>query len=315
MKDLRIAFMGTPEFAVASLEALILGGYTVAVVVTAPDRPAGRGRKLRASAVKTFALEHDIPVLQPTNLKDPEFTRALESYKVNLQVVVAFRMLPRSVWSLPEYGTFNLHASLLPDYRGAAPINWALINGETRTGVTTFFIDEQIDTGNIILQEGLEIGPDENAGQLHDRLMKLGAGLVVQTVQAIRDGNVSTRIQKDSDPDKKAPKLFRENCRVDWTLPAADIHNLIRGLSPYPAAWTELRSSSGVTNCKIYTARPTDTPSQANSGNWQVEGKRLLVHTGDFLLEVLEIQAEGKRRMTTEVWLNGMTLEKNDRFV
>lgn len=314
MKDLKIAFMGTPEFAVAALDALILAGFDIAAVVTAPDRPAGRGRKLRASAVKSYAVEKGLPVLLPTNLKDPGFVGQLASYGVNLQVVVAFRMLPRQVWEFPEYGTFNLHASLLPDYRGAAPINWAIINGERTTGATTFFIDEQIDTGRVILQESLEIGPRENAGQLHDRLMELGAGLVVETVRQIQAGTVSTHPQPAPAPEKKAPKLFRDDCRVDWDAPAAQIDNLIRGLSPYPAAWTQLESASGASTCKIYTARPTETPSNGVPGQLHSTGKRLFVDTADLQLEVLELQPEGKRRMAVSDWLNGTELKKNDRF-
>lgn len=314
MKDLKIAFMGTPEFAVASLDALIHADYHVAAVVTAPDRPAGRGRKLRASAVKDYATEKGLPVLQPTNLKDPGFVEQLADLGVNLQVVVAFRMLPRQVWEFPEHGTFNLHASLLPDYRGAAPINWAVINGERTTGVTTFFIDEEIDTGRIILQESLEIGPGENAGQLHDRLMVLGAGLVVETVRRIGEGTVTTHPQPEPRPGKKAPKLFRDDCRIDWGAPAAQIHNLIRGLSPYPAAWTELETESGAATCKIYKALPADSPSEGSPGGLHIPGKKLFVDTADNQLEILELQPEGKRRMPVSDWLNGTELKKNDRF-
>ncbi|MBC2840370.1 methionyl-tRNA formyltransferase [Robiginitalea sp. SC105] len=314
MKDLRIAFMGTPDFAVASLQALIQEGFAVVAAVTAPDRPAGRGQKLKAPAVKTFAEANGIPVLQPANLKDPEFAQQLRSLGVNLQVVVAFRMLPRQVWALPEYGTFNLHASLLPDYRGAAPINWALIRGETQTGVTTFFIDEHIDTGNIILQESLEIGPEENAGQLHDRLMALGAKLVVETVNRIAKGSVETTAQPEPDPDKQAPKLFREDCRIEWNTKASRVFNLIRGLSPYPAAWTILHSGAGESTCKIYASRLTDRPSDGQPGHLKVQDRELFVSTTDLQLQITEIQPEGKRRMSVSDWLNGTVLEQNDQF-
>ena len=314
MKDLNIAFMGTPEFAVASLDALIRADFKIAVVITAPDRPAGRGRKLRASAVKSYAVEKGLPVLQPTNLKDPDFVEQLASFGVNLQVVVAFRMLPRQVWEFPEHGTFNLHASLLPDYRGAAPINWAVINGERTTGATTFCIDEQIDTGHVILQESLEIGPRENAGQLHDRLMALGAGLVVETVRQIQAGTVTTHPQPEPEPDKIAPKLFRDDCRIDWKAPAAQIDNLIRGLSPYPTAWTQLETGSGTTTCKIYAARPADTPSNGSPGDLHGMDRKLFVDTSDSQLEILELQPEGKRRMPVSDWLNGTELKKNDRL-
>jgi len=313
-KDLRIAFMGTPEFAVASLQALLEAGFRVVAVVTAPDRPAGRGQQLRASAVKEFALSHGLPVLQPTRLKDPEFLGQLESLGVNLQVVVAFRMLPREIWSLPAYGTFNLHASLLPDYRGAAPINWALIRGETETGVTTFFIDEKIDTGQIILQRKIAIGDEETAGELHDRLMALGADLVVETVQAIARGPVPTTAQKHLETGKPAPKLFREDCRIPWGQPAREIFNLIRGLSPYPAAWTELINGTDTTVVKVYDSSLTDTPSEGPAGTLLKSDRSLLVNTGDKMLELKVLQLEGKKKMPVPVLLNGLHLEKSAHF-
>ena len=315
MKKLRIAFMGTPEFAVPSLNALLEAGLDVVAVVTAPDRPAGRGRKLQASAVKQFALAHDIPVLQPTSLKAEEFVERLEELGVNLQIVVAFRMLPEKVWALPEYGTFNLHASLLPDYRGAAPINWALINGESQTGVTTFFIDEQIDTGNIIYQETLEIGPEENAGSLHDRLMELGAGLVVKTAKDIEAGSVPRQPQKHLDSLKKAPKLNREISRISWDRPATDIANLIRGLSPYPGAWSMLENGDDRLRAKILSSKISSRTSQAMPGAIHLEEDRLWVQTNDMLLEVLEIQLEGRRKMSVKDLLNGYTLNKLARFL
>lgn len=313
-KDLRIAFMGTPEFAVASLRALLEAGFRVVAVVTAPDRPAGRGQQLRASAVKEFALSHGLPVLQPTRLKDPEFLEQLRNLGVNLQVVVAFRMLPREIWSLPAYGTFNLHASLLPDYRGAAPINWALIRGETETGVTTFFIDEKIDTGQIILQRKIAIGDEETAGELHDRLMALGADLVVETAQAIARGPVHTTAQKHLETEKPAPKLFREDCRISWSQPAREIFNLIRGLSPYPAAWTELINGTDTTVVKIYDSRLTDTPVQGPAGTLLETDRGLLVNTGDKMLELKVLQLEGKKKMPVPVLLNGLHLEKSAHF-
>lgn len=315
MRKLRIAFMGTPEFAVPSLAALLQEGFDVVAVVTAPDRPAGRGRKLQASAVKQFAQAHEIPVLQPTNLKADDFTAQLKALGVNLCVVVAFRMLPESVWALPEFGTFNLHASLLPDYRGAAPINWALINGETQTGATTFFIDAQIDTGHIIFQESLAIGPEENAGSLHDRLMTLGAGLVVRTTEAIQRGEAPGLPQKQPDPSKKAPKLNRENSRINWSLSAASVNDLIRGLSPYPGAWTMLDNGDTRLRAKLMSARRSDRSPEGHPGEILIGEDRLWVQTGDGLLEVLEIQLEGKRKMPVKDLLNGYTLNKSARFL
>lgn len=313
-ENLRIGFMGTPEFAVASLEALIEAGFEVAVVVTAPDRPAGRGRKLTGSAVREAAGKHRIPVLQPVRLTDPDFLDALRGYRVNLLVVVAFRMLPRVVWELPAHGTFNLHASLLPDYRGAAPINWALMNGETQTGVTTFFIDEHIDTGNIILQESTPIGPEETAGQLHDRLMHLGALLVVDTVRLIETGNVSTYEQKHLPAPKSAPKLERETGELNWKLPAVDIFNKIRGLSPSPGAWTHLRNGSEKVPVKVFKAALSEDPSTASPGSVRTEDHRWFVGTGTGWLELLEIQLPGKKRMTVREVLNGLKLQKNAQF-
>lgn len=313
-KNLRIAFMGTPDFAVGSLEALVSTGFNVAVVITAPDRPAGRGRKLTASAVKQYAQKQGIPVLQPTRLKDPEFLEQLQGYHANLQVVVAFRMLPEVVWKMPEYGTFNLHASLLPDYRGAAPINWAIINGETQTGVTTFFIDEQIDTGNIILQQQARIDPKETAGELHDRLMELGAKLVVETVRRIENSQVETHPQKHIDSPKTAPKLTRENTRLSWDGDAREVYNRIRGLSPYPGAWALLENGSDQLRIKVYTSNPSEMADEGNPGTLKQEGKRLFVACGNGWLELLEMQLPGKRRMSVHEILNGLSLEKGARF-
>lgn len=313
-KNLRIAFMGTPEFAVASLEGLVTSGFEVAVVVTAPDRPAGRGRKLTASAVKQYALKQGIPVLQPTRLRDPEFLEELRGYRANLQVVVAFRMLPEVVWKMPEYGTFNLHASLLPDYRGAAPVNWAIINGETQTGVTTFFIDQQIDTGNIILQEQVNIGPEETAGQLHDRLMQVGADLVVKTARRIESGAVETRPQKHMDSPKTAPKLNPENTLIPWDAPLMEVYNRIRGLSPYPGAWSMLENGADQLRIKVYASSPSDLAARGNPGTLKQDGKRLFVACGNGWLELLEMQFPGKRRMAVQEILNGLSLEKGAHF-
>ncbi len=313
-KDLRIAFLGTPEFAVASLAELVKSGYHVAVVVTAPDRPAGRGRKMTASPVKQFAQKEGIPVLQPTNLKDPGFLQELNAFQANLLVVVAFRMLPEAVWKLPEYGTFNLHASLLPEYRGAAPINWAVIHGETKTGVTTFFIDEKIDTGHIILQRETAVGPEESAGDLHDRLMELGAALVVETVNLIESSDVRTRPQKHLDAGKSAPKLNPENTRISWDAPNRQVYNLIRGLSPYPGAWTMLENGEDPLRVKVYASKPADRGACESPGVLDQEGKRLYAACGDGWLELLEIQLPGKRRMSVGEVLNGLSLEKGAHF-
>jgi methionyl-tRNA formyltransferase len=313
--ELRIGFMGTPDFAVPSLEALLHHGYAVPVVVTAPDRPAGRGRKLKSSPVKQFAQDHNIPVLQPERLKDPAFAEELRQYGVNLLVVVAFRMLPKEIWALPEHGTFNLHASLLPDYRGAAPINWAVINGETTTGVTTFFIDEKIDTGNILLQESTEIGPGETAGDLHDRLMNLGAKLVVDTVDWIASGQAMAIPQKQAEPAKHAPKLGRENTRISWGAGRMSIFNKIRGLNPYPAAWTELENHGTVSLLKVYRAEFSDLTQPGIPGQIKVLGRQWHVCTPDGWLELLEIQLPGKRRMAVGDVLNGLELDKNARLL
>jgi methionyl-tRNA formyltransferase len=314
-RKLRIIFMGTPEFAVASLKALLKEGFEVVAVVTAPDRPAGRGRKLKASAVKSFALSMNLPVLQPANLKDSEFLRALESFNSNLQIVVAFRMLPKSVWSLPEYGTFNLHASLLPDYRGAAPINWAIINGEQETGVTTFFIDEKIDTGQIILQEKIKISEDETVGELHDKLMGLGAQLVVKTVTRLAEGSVETYSQKQADGLKPAPKLNRENCRIDWQQPSKEIFNLIRGLNPYPAAWTELHLGDQIQRVKVYQVSITENESNKFPGCIEIENREMRVHSADKVLKIMEIQLEAKNKMAVKEVLNGLQINQNLKFV
>ncbi|MDC6364383.1 methionyl-tRNA formyltransferase [Muricauda sp. SP22] len=308
---LRIVFMGTPDFAVASFKSILEAGFKVVGAITAPDRPAGRGRKVQASAVKQFALEHQIKVLQPTNLKDESFLEALRELKADLHVVVAFRMLPKVVWQMPKYGTFNLHASLLPQYRGAAPINWAIINGETETGVTTFFIDDKIDTGSIILQKKEDILPEDNAGTLHDRLMEVGASLVVETCQQIVSGTVKRLPQKETVDLKPAHKIHKETCRVDWEAPLEEIHNLIRGLSPYPAAWTHLVNHGKEEAIKIYETQIESKIHKQPNGQLLVEKKALKVAVSGGYLHILELQLPGKRKMKVSEVLNGLNLDEN----
>ena len=312
----RIVYMGSPGFAVRPLQKLLEAGCNVVGVITAPDRPAGRGKKIRHSAVKEFLIEQhpNIPVLQPENLKDPEFVKELQDLNPDLQVVVAFRMLPRVVWSIPTMGTFNLHASLLPQYRGAAPINHAIINGERETGVTTFLIDEQIDTGNILLQEKIDIGEQETAGDLHDKLMDSGAELVLETVRRLSEGKLEAKSQDVyTDPNvslKKAPKIFKEDCRIRWDLPGRDVSNLIRGLSPYPGAFTFLsRGEEEALLCKIFSATFEAQPHQDPPGTIYTDGKRKLeVATKDGIINVLSIQLEGKRKMDIRDFLAGFSL-------
>ena len=313
-KKTRIVYMGTPEFAVAPLDALIQKGFKVVGVVTVADKPAGRGLKVNESAVKKYAVEHDIPVLQPVKLKDPEFLEALKAWKADLFVVVAFRMLPEEVWRMPRLGTFNLHAALLPQYRGAAPINWAVINGEKVTGATTFMIDKDIDTGGIILRQECRISPEDTAGDVHDRLMGIGAELVCETVQGIIEGNVETRVQRSfiqgSEVLKPAPKLSRELCHIDWTDTTRNILNLIRGLSPYPTAYTEFVSADGnVQQVKIFSAAEasaSNVPSSLKAGEIASDGKSwLVVGTSDGAVEIRELQLAGKKRMDVKAFLLG----------
>jgi len=302
-KDLRIIFMGTPEFAIPSLKILIDRGFKVVAVITALDKPRGRGRKLSPSPIKAFAEENGIPVLQPPNLKDQNFIKTLRSYKANLQIVVAFRMLPEVVWSMPEYGTINLHASLLPNYRGAAPINWVLINGERKTGLTTFFIKHEIDTGNILLKEEIDILPDDDAGTLHDKLMILGGDLVIKTVQAAEAGDFNPTVQEDSIELKKAPKIFREMCEIKWDRKSEEVKNFVRGLSPFPGAWTML-------NGKMYKIFKVDQqaggPQNDNFGNISTDSKSFLhVYCSNGIIDILELQPEGKKRMKIEEFFRG----------
>ncbi len=308
---LRIVFMGTPDFAVGTLKKILEAGFEVVGVITAPDRPAGRGRKVQESAVKQFAVQQQLKVLQPTNLKDGEFLKVLKSLNANLQIVVAFRMLPKVVWQMPALGTFNLHASLLPQYRGAAPINWAIINGETETGVTTFFIDEKIDTGTIILQQKVPITPEDNAGTLHDRLMETGASLVVETCQRIANGTVDLKKQDESVALKSAPKIHKETCEIDWSRSINDIHNLVRGLSPYPGAWSTLVNGDKEEQIKIFATQPENGTHNYNVGKLLVDKKSIKVAVKEGYIQLLELQLPGKRRMKVTEVLNGLKLEED----
>ena len=306
MNSLKIIFMGTPEFAVGILDAIYQRDYNIVGVITAADKPAGRGQKIKYSAVKEYALEKGLNLLQPTNLKDETFLAELKSLGANLQVVVAFRMLPEAVWKMPELGTFNLHASLLPQYRGAAPINWAVINGEQRTGVTTFFIDEKIDTGAMILKAETEIGTNETAGELHDRLMELGKDTVVKTLGLIEAGNVETTTQPLEGDIKTAYKLNKDNCKIDWSRPGIEIYNQIRGLSPYPAAWTFIKDGTQEWNVKVYEASFVNDVHENAYGSISIENKEIKVFTVDGFLVLKSLQFPGKRRMAAGELLNGM---------
>jgi methionyl-tRNA formyltransferase len=302
---MRIVFMGTPDFAVASLAALITAGFHVVAVVTAADKPAGRGQKLQESAVKKYAVEQGIPVLQPLKLKDPAFIEELTAFQADLQVVVAFRMLPEVVWNMPAKGTINLHASLLPNYRGAAPINHAIINGESTSGVTTFFLKHEIDTGDVIFADTVQIGPDETAGELHDKLMIVGAELLVKTVMAIEANDYTEQPQIQSNVLKHAPKIFKEFCEINWDKPAQEIHNLIRGLSPYPTAFTRLQDKT----LKVFKAEMLPGKPNVNPGSQETDGKTFLQFAAqDGWIRLTDIQYEGKKRMQIDEFLRGMRL-------
>jgi len=299
---MRIVFMGTPEFAVPSLQILHENGYEIVGVITAPDKPKGRGKKLQGTPVKEYAASVGLRILQPTNLKSDEFIAVLKSLQADLQIVVAFRMLPEVVWDMPAGGTFNLHGSLLPQYRGAAPINWAIMNGETETGVTTFFLKHEIDTGSVILQEKEPIGLEDTVGDVYERLMHKGAKLVLKTVQAIDAGSVELSPQIESDDLKIAPKIHKETCEIDWNQNSEQIRNLIRGLSPYPAAWTSL----GDKKFKIYKTKLADRNTAKAIGQFDTDNKTYLsVKTADGWLDLLELQMEGKKRMLIEDLLRG----------
>ena len=307
MEKLRIVFMGTPEFAVGILDTIIKNNYEVVGVITAADKPAGRGQKLKYSAVKEYALEHNLTLLQPTNLKDEDFLVTLQNLNANLQVVVAFRMLPEVVWKMPKLGTFNLHASLLPNYRGAAPINWAIINGETKTGVTTFFIDDKIDTGAMILSKETAISSTENAGELHDRLMSIGCEVVIKTLELIERENVTTTIQTESVDIKTAYKLNKDNCKIDFSKSGEEIYNLIRGLSPYPSAWCFIKEGNEEWNVKIYQAKLVSQTHNYEVGSIITTKKEMKIAVREGFIEILSLQFPGKKAMKTTEILNGMT--------
>ncbi len=317
-QDTRIIFMGTPDFAVETLRALVENHYNVVAVVTMPDKPAGRGHQLQFSAVKQYALSVGLPILQPERLKDEAFLEELRSYRADLQIVVAFRMLPEVVWAMPSLGTFNLHAALLPQYRGAAPLNWAVINGEKETGATTFFLKQEIDTGDMILQERMPIGDNENVGSVHDRLMTMGAQLVLRTVDLIAEGKAK-RIPQPILPEsemKPAPKIFKETCQIDFNQSAAAVHNFVRGLSPYPAAWAKLQIGGTEQTVKIYKVSPVVSAAPAYpehpvvpAGTLLTDNKTYLhITTADGYVNVLEMQLPGKKRMDIRSLLNGIKI-------
>ncbi len=307
---MRIVFMGTPEFAVPSLDILVRNGFAIPAVVTATDKPRGRGQHVTPTPVKTAALRHSIPVLEPASLRDTAFLESLARLRPDLIAVVAFRILPPDVFTLPRLGSFNLHASLLPKYRGAAPINWALINGEQDTGVTTFLLEEKVDTGGILLQRSIPIRPEDNAGTVHDALATLGAELVLETVRLLEAGKAIPRMQ-DNTLATPAPKIFKEDCRISWATEAARVHNRVRGLSPVPTAFTRLND----TVLKIYRTALTDRPSRGEPGTICVEGESLFVRAADRELEILELQPEGRKRMSAAEFLRGYHVKDADRFV
>lgn len=315
-RNLRIVFMGTPDFAVATLKTLIQHHYNVVGVITAPDKPAGRGQKLRASAIKQFALAHNLNVLQPKNLKAESFIEALKALNANLQIVVAFRMLPKVVWQMPAYGTFNLHASLLPQYRGAAPIHWAIINGEATTGVTTFFIDEKIDTGEIILSDKVTIAETTTVGELHDNLMEIGSQLVIKTVQLIENNAVTTIKQPKDNDLKTAYKLNKTNCKIDWEQPLNTIYNKIRGLNPFPTAWCYLQNDANKELAiKIFDVEKEEAQHQLANGSIISTKKTLQVACQGGYINIKTLQLPGKRKMEVSALLNGFTFNKNAKLL
>lgn len=314
-ETLKIVFMGTPDFAVATLKTLVDAKYNVVGVITAPDKPAGRGRKLNESAVKKYAQSEGLHILQPTNLKAESFLEELRTLEANLQIIVAFRMLPEVVWSMPKHGTFNLHASLLPNYRGAAPIHWSIINGETKTGVTTFFIDEKIDTGAIILQDEIAIENDETVGTLHDKLMNIGSDLVLKTVKLIEKGDVKTTIQPKNEDLKTAYKLHKDNCKIDWSLPIDDIYNKIRGLNPFPSAWSYLHNGNETLSVKIFKIEKIVEKHNLDVGILVSDKNELKVAVADGFINIKEIQLPGKRKMDVKSLLNGYQFEENAKLL
>jgi methionyl-tRNA formyltransferase len=311
MTSKKVVFMGTPEFASTVLQHLVENSINVVGVVTTPDKPAGRGQKIHTSAVKEYALSQHIPLLQPEKLKNEDFLKELKDLQADVFVVVAFRMLPEEVWSMPSLGTINLHASLLPQYRGAAPINWAIINGETQTGVTTFFIEKEIDTGKIIAARSTAIEPNMNVGELHDELMTIGSSLVVETVNAIFNGQTFAEEQNTSTITelKSAPKIFKLDCQIDWKMDAQQIHNKIRGLSPFPTAWTQLQYEQGEKSVKLFKSSLTDEPCRQKPGTIKVENFEMFVATKNTWLKIEELQLEGKKRMDTRSFCLGVKLE------
>jgi len=310
MRELRIVFMGTPDFAVATLDAILKANFNVVGVITAPDKPAGRGQKIQQSAVKKYALQKGLNILQPTNLKNEAFLKELEILKANLQIVVAFRMLPTIIWKMPEYGTFNLHASLLPNYRGAAPINWAIINGETKTGVSTFFIDEKIDTGNNILQEEISISEDETVGELHDKLMTIGSELVVKTLKLISENTIVTTKHPEIE-EKLAPKIFTETCKINWNASVNSIYNLIRGLNPYPTAWTTLINNNEEIKVKLFDVKKEVIQHSFTNGFILTSKNELKIAAKDGFIIVKSLQLAGKKKMDIKSLLNGFTFIEN----
>jgi len=308
MNNLRIIFMGTPDFAVASLKTLIQEKYSIIGVITAPDKLAGRGRKLRQSAVKEFAMQQNLNILQPTNLKDNDFLEELKALQADLQIVVAFRMLPKEVWASPKLGTFNLHASLLPDYRGAAPINWAIINGESTTGVTTFFINEKIDTGSILMQREIKISQTASAGDLHDTLMMIGSELIIDTIKYIQTDGYKLRKQPQVET-QPAPKLNKENCKIDWNDSINNIYNKIRGLSPYPCAWAVLQNNEQSVEVKIYKTKQIEENHSYQVGKILFDKKEIKIAVRNGFINILELKIAGKRKMDAKSLLNGFTFE------
>ena len=313
MKDLKIVFMGTPDFAVTILKHLVENNYNIVGVITAPDKPAGRGRKLNESALKKFAISNNLRIFQPKNLKNEIFVDTLKELNADLQIVVAFRMLPKVVWQMPKLGTFNLHASLLPEYRGAAPIHWAIINGETKTGVTTFFIDEKIDTGEVILQEEIAVSNTETVGTLHDKLMYLGADLVAKTVNYISQGNVKTKKQPELE-EKPAPKLNSENTKIDWSNSLENIYNKIRGLNPFPSAWTYIQNGDKEITAKIYKVSKEKNAHSFKTGTLIVSKNELKVAVREGFLVIHEIKLSGKKKMETKSLLNGFTFAEEAKM-
>ncbi len=315
VREMRIVFMGTPDFAVGVLKILVEEGKNIVGVITAPDKPAGRGRKLRPSSVKEYAESQGLTILQPKNLKNEDFLHELKVLNANLQIIVAFRMLPKAVWAMPEYGTFNLHASLLPQYRGAAPINWAIINGEKKTGVTTFFIDEKIDTGEIITSSEIVITKDETVGSLRDKLMVIGSDLVIKTVSLIEKDDISTKVQPMRSDLKEAPKLTSENTKIDWSLDGAKVDSFIRGLSPYPVAWSLLINDGEELKAKIYNASYKKEDHDLPLGQIFTTKKELMVAIKNGYLYIKEIQLPGKRKMETSSLLNGYSFDKDAKLL